>query len=405
MGGNIFQVLIAAIKAHIMPLYTKLRLYTNLNYLNTRFLLRIREFFIKKLSVKPRDKKDYYSIFGWLVSKRLAFAVTMVVGVISVYYLTVINPVFQRDGNGIRTYYYNALPLRFAKGQVKIRAKSGYLAYEGNVEKGAVTGNGMLYGVSGNLIYSGMFDQNEYNGNGKLFYDNSNLCYAGTFANNLYEGNGILYRSGGSTEYDGEFSLGMKEGAGSLFDTGNNLVYHGNFSQDHLLYTDLLGKSTQEVSKMYTGQRTIYQDDAYMAVDMPDIEAMYCADANSSSLDDSTLVESVYVLQNSFFYGGKTYESIADLEADIPALNYEGNIELIMPEAIAIQNLHERGECMFDAVRIDSERIFDDAVQVNDFDMDHYGYIYSFIDEGMQYSFMCAERYGKFDFYLIEKIS
>ena len=72
MGDNLFRVLLASIKAKVTPFVTKVKMWTSWNFIRTRVITKIRDFLTSLLDVKPRHKKDYYSVFGWLVSRRLA---------------------------------------------------------------------------------------------------------------------------------------------------------------------------------------------------------------------------------------------------------------------------------------------------------------------------------------------
>ena len=64
----------------------------------------------------------------------------------------------------------------------------------------------------------------------------------------------------------------MKNGAGELYDISSTKVYTGNFSYDSIVYSDLLGITTEEVSEKYKGKRMVYTDNSYFAVLMPDRE-------------------------------------------------------------------------------------------------------------------------------------
>ena len=182
MGDNLFRVLLASIKAKVTPFVTKVKMWTSWNFIRTRVITKIRDFFTSLLDVKPRHKKDYYSVFGWLVSRRLAMAVVVAVGVLSLYYLfSVQKTLTSARTEGIKTYDYDSIMLRFAEERVRIRGKSGYLAYEGDVKNGSVTGYGTLYNREGVVVYQGNFDKNRYQGNGTRYYDNGTLMYTGNF--------------------------------------------------------------------------------------------------------------------------------------------------------------------------------------------------------------------------------
>lgn len=402
MGGNLFQTLITTLKSRITPLVTKIRLWTSRNYIRTRLISGIRVFFTSVFHVRPRHKKDYYEILGWLVSKRLAFAIVVVVGVLSIYYLLNVNYVMQSvQTEGIKTYSYNSIQLRFVSGKVRINGKSGYLAYEGDVEKGTVTGFGTLYNPQGNVVYQGNFDKNMYQGTGALYFSDGTLRYSGDFTRNLFDGLGKLYRENGSLAYDGEFALGKKEGRGILYDTGGNQIYNGNFSRDELVYSDLLGKTMSEAAKAYTGARVLYEDDENYAVALEDISAMYLGQDNSQTLNGERTVEQVAVLKGSFPAGGAECTTIAELRRYFGPVIYEGNSEVTMLEAVAINRLtsSNRGA----AVEMDTTSVYDDYIQVNDWDNSYVVYLYSFERHGLVYTFICNDRDVGFSFYMIER--
>ena len=166
--NRLFQGFLNAIKAKIVPLWTKITLLTNPTYLKNEVLKKLIIYFRKMTDIRPRDKHDYYKVFGWLVSKRLAFFIVAFVGLASACYITMVQPlsVFTSDEHGIKTYDYNSVPLRFTKGRVRILGKSKYLAYEGNVEKGMAQGNGVLYRKDGTKVYEGQFENSQFQGTG-----------------------------------------------------------------------------------------------------------------------------------------------------------------------------------------------------------------------------------------------
>lgn len=402
MGDNLLQVLITAFKARITPIVTKLRLWTSWSYIRTQVITRIRNFFTSILNVKPRHKKDYYEILGWLVSKRLAFAVLMAVGVLSIYYLSSINNIEKSvQTEGVKTYSYNSILLRFASGKVRISGKSGYLAYEGEVDGGAVTGFGTLYNPQGIVVYQGNFDNNMYQGTGVRYYDDGTLCYTGEFTRNEFDGSGKLFRESGSLVYDGEFSLGKKEGKGILYDAGGNQIYSGSFSQDELLYSDLLGKTVSEVAQAYTGTRILYENDDDFAVVLEDIGAMYLGQDNSQRLSDEMTVEQVVVLKNSFLTGSTACTTIAELKQYFGKASYEGNSDVTMPEAVAINQL--ASGIGGTVIEMDITSVYEDYIQVNDWNDSYVVYLYSFTRDGLVYTFVCEDRDGGFFFYTIER--
>ena len=185
--NNLLMVLFSSIKARITPIWTKLKYWTSWNFIRTKLITRVRNALAKLFDVKPRNQRDYYTIGHYLVSRRLAHAVVIVVGLLCLCYVVWVNPVFQA-GQNASVYSYTSIPLRFHSGEVKIRAKDGQIAYEGNVDKGWASGYGKLYDKDRNLIYAGNFEKNKFSGAGKLYYPSGQLRYDGAFADNQFSG-------------------------------------------------------------------------------------------------------------------------------------------------------------------------------------------------------------------------
>ena len=403
MGNNLIQVLLASIKAKITPLVTIFRQLTSASFLRARLIAKIREFFLKVFDVRPKHKKDYYEVFGWLVSKKLAYAILIVIGVLSMIYLVSIRSMYlpQKQTDGIKTYDYDDMMLRFAKGTVRIRGKSGYIAYQGDVEKGGVNGYGNLYGVDGTLLYQGNFVNNEYEGSGTQYYPDGTMHYKGNFSGNLYEGTGKLYRENGTLVYDGEFARGMKEGTGKLYGAGDKPIYEGSFSQDQLVYIALLGKSTAEVAQNYKGERIIYQDDIQFSVLMPDINALYVGVTDEENLEDTVMVDSIYVLKNTITFGKNECSTIADLRNVFGTEVYDGNSIVTLPEAVAINYLNKQKQTLNGSVEMDTTEEFTNVFTVDGVQEDYPVYLYSFRKDGLLYTFVCGDRNGTFAFYSI----
>ena len=154
----------------------------------------------KKFSLYPQNEKDYFRIWKWQVSKRLIITAIIMAGIAS--FLYVVSYMHNGSVNGEKSniYKYNSLILPYINGKVKIKASSGYIAYEGEVEGGSVSGIGTLYGSDGHIIYNGEFEENQYSGGGRLYDDDGNLMYDGEFRDNLYEGEGVEYFDGGQYE-------------------------------------------------------------------------------------------------------------------------------------------------------------------------------------------------------------
>jgi len=403
--GNIFLILLNAIKAKILPIWTKIKLWTNASFIKTRLLTRIRKFFSSMLNIKPKDEKDYYGFLGWLISKKLVISVAVVIGLLSFYYIFFVNPPsFMSDSEeGIRTYDYDSISLRFTTGEVRILGKSKYVAYEGNVDKGRACGIGTLYNKAGEVVYKGQFEDSMYNGNGKLYYSSGQVKYNGEFVDNEFQGKGMLYRENGSVEYEGDFVENKKEGIGVLFDSSNNKVFEGEFVKDRLNYQNFLGKTTGEIAAIYTGVRTIYSNEEDFVVHMEDIDAMYYGKSESNSVDGNIKADSVYVFDDVFWYAGKQYASIYDMGDVLGEIEYEGNTYVTMPDATAIHILNENGTAFFGDIEGKWTEVFDDAITVESYDVEYTIYLYTFIKDDIRYNFYCKDRAGTFIMYSMEK--
>ncbi len=406
MGDNLFSVLISTIKSRFASIVSKIKLWTSWNFIRTKVIGGIRDFFFKLLDVRPKHKNDYYTIFGWMVSKRLAYAIVIIIGVLSVWYITSTTKVFSAftSTGGLRTYKYDSLMLRLASKRVRITGKSGYLAYEGEVSKGYVNGNGDLYSPQGILLYSGTFEKNMYEGQGIQYFDSGAIHYNGNFHKNLYEGKGLLYRENGSQSYDGEFLAGMKSGKGKLFDTAGNLIYDGSFSSDSILYSELLGKTAEDVSKMYLGKQILYEDgsdSSYTMVSLQDIKAIYVAEGDASASDDAATISSVLVLKDEFGYGEKKTNDIGALTELLGNPVFEGNTVVTLPEAVAVNQLNDLKYSVKGKVDMDTTAVFDDDIVVNNYDGTYSVYVYTYEKGGLAYTFICKERGGHFFFYEI----
>lgn len=403
--NSLFQGFINALKVKITPVWTKIRLLTSPSYLKGEVLRRLIQYFRELTDIRPKDKHDYYGLFGWLVSKRLAFLVVITIGMLSAFYITIVQPLstFTSSENGIKTYDYDSIPLRFTEGSVKILAKSKYVAYEGQVKDGLANGMGILYRKDGSMVYEGQFENSEFHGTGTSYYPSGQVQYVGAFQHNIYSGEGKLYRENGTLEYQGSFLDGKKEGEGTLYDSGNNKVYVGNFSNGNLQYSDFLGKNTAEANSMYVGDKTIFTNEEYFVVEMSDIDALYYGMQNEENIQDEVVIEGVYVLKDTFAYGGKELENVAEIKQIMGETIYEGNTYVIMPEAVAVHIMNRTGDGDFPNIIGDFEYFLTDAVNVNDYDEGYTLYIYTFVQDGMRYTFFCNDRSGEFSMYSIEK--
>lgn len=345
---------------------------------------------IKNL-IEPKDEEDYYTIGRYLISRGLVTLLIFLIGAIAFYYLFIISlsTVFGDFEAGVRIYSYDSVALRFISDTVKIKAESGYIAYYGEVEKGMAEGRGILYTKTGEIRYEGEFKENEYSGEGTLY--NKDSTYKGEFQNNLYEGEGILYRLNGSKEYEGEFHQGKRAGNGELYDSGNQLIFTGNFLNDELMYQDFLGKTADELAKMYTGKRRIYYNDTSFAVDMTDISVVYAGTINDNSLDDTIVAERIFICSEECILDGKRVRTIEEVRRLTGGFSFEGNSQLTMQEAVALKE------------GIEAEQVFSDVLEVSGYAEDKLIYLYMAEYNDIQYTFYSYDRDGKFIMYAMEQ--
>lgn len=404
--NNLISVLTSALKARITPLWTKLKYWTNWNYIRANGLSRIRKALSKIFNVKPRDKQDYYPVFGFLVSRRLAHAFVIVVGILCVSYLLWAKPFrsgIEEAEEGVMTYSYNSILLRFAEGTVRIRAKSGYIAYEGNVDKGYAAGYGQLFDREGGLVYKGNFEQNQYAGQGSLYLPSGQLRYEGEFQNNVFEGTGVLYRENGARKYSGHFSDGSFEGEGTLYDATDKEVFRGSFHNGELVYTQLLGKSAAEIAELYTGSRMIYQEAAGYVVVLEDIEAFYMQPADSSSLEGTAKTTAIYVGKDEFAYGESRITTIEELREALGAPVFEGNSYATLPELAGADWLRKNGRMLPAELTLETRQLYDEVSSVTGYAADALVYLHVFQVEDITYTFVSTEKDGGFFLYYAEQ--
>ncbi len=403
---NIFRILLQSMKARITPILTKIKLYTKPSFILTRLTELIKSFFTKTLNVKPRDKDDYYTIGRWMVSKKLAFAVVIIVGVLSFMYVySSWSGLFPGSKNdGIKTYDYNDILLKFTKGTVRIKGKSGYLAYEGDVSSGACNGQGTLMNPAGFVVYQGSFSNSMYEGQGNQYYQDGVLWYQGSFHENLHSGTGKLFRTNGSLEYEGEFALDMKEGHGTLYDMGHNAVFNGQFTLDDIKYSDLIGKKASELASAYNGKRTIYQADGERVRFMPDISAMTVEYLDEESINTEASVEQVYVMKNSFNTAEGQVKTFSALSAYLGEPIYVGVSYATLPEILTVNKMNAatEGIVINGPADITMNSIFTEYTEVSDYDEDYEVYLHTYHKDGLLYTFVTDQGLDTFSFYFIK---
>lgn len=380
-------------RARLTALWTKLRLWTSPTFWRTRVFTKLRQFFARLFDVRPRDRRDYYGVFRWLVSKRLAFAAVVVLGVLCAFYLYLTLPKGFFSGNTattIRTYRYNAIPLKFYSGTVRILAADGHLAYVGEVKGAHCAGSGTLYDAQGGKVYEGAFDGDMYNGEGTLYYPEGAVRYQGSFKNNLFQGKGSYYRPNGTVEYVGDHDSGRRNGQGELYDAAANPIFSGAFQMDAIVYSQFLDKPTTEAARMYTGKTGVYTSGREYAVTMDQIGAVYSAADGSQSLDGGFTVDGVYVLSGDFPVEGGVLTTVNQLTAYFGDPDYYGVSWAGLPEAAAIGLLSQTQPGLLEPVSMTASADFDGVYTVSRYDQDYRTYIYTYLRDGLLYTFYTA---------------
>ncbi|MDR1674700.1 MAG: hypothetical protein LBR54_04540 [Oscillospiraceae bacterium] len=385
-----FRTVLGVVTSKLLSVWMVVRNVFRPVWWQTVIFARVRDFFVNVFDVKPKHKRDYYRVFGWLVSKRLAFAVIICLGALSVMYIFLLSPAAPGKGmnTGLPVYSYRSIPLRFVKGEVRIKARSGYIAYSGAVDGGVVRGQGKLFARDGTVVYEGMFDNNMYNGKGKFYYPTGELRYDGDFADNLYQGAGKEYRKSGSLWYDGEFIAGLRSGAGMLYNPSGTLIYTGAFREGEIVYSQLLGKAASDVAAMYTGMRKVYYSDTEYCVELSEIDAMYSADAQQDSLDAELTVNNVTVIRDSIFIGSKQLRDIDSITAYFGTPDYHGEALVNLTEAAATVFINDENKVP--PVRMNKTADFDDVFNVTGYDKNYSVYVFAYKVDGLMYTFYCT---------------
>ncbi|MDR2089311.1 MAG: hypothetical protein LBP73_08150 [Clostridiales Family XIII bacterium] len=387
--NQMWNVLFGAMRARVASVWTKLRLMLSPTFWSTRGVTVLRRFFARLLDVRPRDKRDYYSVLNWLVSKRLAFALVVALGVVSLWYVLSVSPLTLRigsAGDATPTYRYSSFALKFHKGDARILDADSREAYVGAVSEGRANGQGKLFDENGAQMYAGAFKDSMYEGQGEAYYPSGAVRYKGAFSRNLFHGTGSYYRPEGTLEYDGEYVNGVRQGAGSLYDVGGNRIFSGHMRKNRIVYEEFVGKTAIEAAEMYMGRSVTYADDDVYCADMREIGAMYAAQSGADSVDEEWQIERVYVFSDTILLGGKDLRSIDEIAAALGEPTYFGETWATLSDAAAA-NLSGRDEA--EPIDIELRRDFEDAYTVLSYDENCQMYIYVFENDGFVYTFYC----------------
>ena len=395
-----------AVLSKIMPFFNRIRIWFSWTYLSNKLNMSIRTQTTKIFKVRAKDKDDYYTIFGWMVAKPLAIAVSIAVVVLCCAYIVAMIPAKSAQ-KGYKMYKYNSLALKYISSErVGILGKSGYVAYEGDVKDGVIEGSGKLFFKDGTLCYAGEFQKNAYNGKGKRYYRGGELWYDGDFKDNEFDGEGTLYRQDGSKLYSGNFVNSMKDGEGSLFDTAGNEIFHGGFSKDTIVYKQLLGKASDEINEYYKAKSDLYTTENLFMKPMEGINVLCRGRIGDNTLDGKSEVDGVYVLNNFFIdSSGNSVSETEKLKNKFKKLVYQGYTELMEDDALAVTMARFADEEIKDSIKLEKTSILEDAASITGYKAELPVYVHVFHDNGCSYTFYSQETGKGFFMYLIQPIS
>ena len=150
---ELLKIFKTSIQAKLSPFLTKTKMWLTPSYLKNRVLQKIRKAFLDMMDIKPKDKNDYYVVGNWLIGKKLAYVLILIVFICGTAYIGMSLPELNYKESSYPAYKYNAVALKFKSDKVCILGKSGYKAYVGDVDKGVVSGQGTLYNKAGNIVY------------------------------------------------------------------------------------------------------------------------------------------------------------------------------------------------------------------------------------------------------------
>ncbi len=405
---RIFETMFMALRASVTTIWNKVRLFFSPAFWQTKVIAKVRQFFSQLFNVKPRDKKDYYPVFRWLVSKRLAYAIVVALCVGCILILSAIVPemISGRSSDAMPTYKYNAAMLKFYNGKARVTAHDGHIAYVGDVDDGIAEGTGALYDKDGKLVYEGSFGGSKYNGTGTEYYPGAGIRYTGNFVDNLYDGTGKYYRPSGVLEYEGTYSRGIRMGEGKLYNSSGSLIFTGNFRDDGIVYDELLGKSMEDAAVIYSGDQVLYMTDTESCISMPEIGAVCGLKDGSDSIEPEWSVDSVIIPSGTITLDGIKCDTVEKVAARLGVVEYEGSTAVLLPEAVVINQLKDDAAIRFESIDIETEQEFEEVLNVTSYDRNYQIYIHTFVRDGLLYTFYTGhENESKFDFYSISRAS
>lgn len=347
----------------------------------------------KIFDLSPRDEDDYFHILFWRIGRKLSMLILggmVLVCAAAAAFLALSGALAGAAEDGV-VLPYDSLFLKFYDGDVKIRAADGHIAYSGGVKDGGVNGEGVLMDASGGIVYEG------------------------EFAHGLYSGEGTLYRPGGMKQYEGGFASGEYSGEGVLYGPGANAVYTGNFIDGHIVYEELLGIPTSQVSERYDGRQVLYgtEDKTYAVLE--DIGVIYCASAGGDSLEEEWTTEKIYVMSAQFPVGEDGADTGGMLDAYFKETAHTGSAAADVPDILActygggLEGFEDTGETVEAEGRtrplMEMEEVYEDVYEVRGTDRTYRFGVRAYEQDGLRYVFYFHVGSGAQDGFLFYTVA
>jgi hypothetical protein len=197
------------------------------------------------------------------------------------------------------------------------------------------------------------------------------------------------------------FDQGKMNGEGVLYNASATPIFTGTFVMDEIAYPEFVGKTAEEAAGMYAGSQMVYaaQSGEYV-IQMSEIGAILSMTNAEETLEAKGKVSEAHVVKSNIFLGGNELTSISELNAYFGTADYAGYTVATLADVIAINTL--AADSPFGTVELQTERVFDDARNVTQFDNAFEIYIHAYKKDGIIYSFYTTgPADGKFVLYSV----
>lgn len=401
------KTITAGIKGRFYQLTYRVRKYFNPRYLARLFNNKIKRLLLVLFDYTPKDASDYYSFGRWLVSKKLAILLVLVVGMFSTMYLLNFIPAIPSGGqvvarSDLSSYRYNDIRLRGFTGKAQLLGRGGRVYYQGELKSGKATGAGTLYNWEGSMVYTGSFDNNLYHGQGRMYYPDGGVCYQGEFTNNLYHGQGVGYDESGVKRYEGAFAQGLYEGEGTLYSSAGSPVYRGPHHQGAVDVLQFLGVENTLLGQSFVGAKRVYVERFSTTAVFTDLSVVYEV---AAPLDGTTPTVSRLYATDPAQIGAETAQTSAELRQRFGAPLYYGDTTLNTAEYCVLEELERTGRQDFAGVYQYTSRRSGGELYTMEVEQPQEIYLESYSDQEYLYTFYFADRQGAYCFYSVAKLA